>query len=65
MKPHCEMKCEMRCETANIWALISGKGNFPNFRFLWAIALLAKLIGTGLCVIEVVPIVGYGNRHNL
>ena len=56
----------MRCETATIWILIcSERKAFQTAAFCGRSLRLQSSKGTLLCVIEVVPTVGYGSRHEI
>ena len=56
----------MRCETATIWILIcSERKAFQTAAFCRRSLRLQSSKGTLLCVIEVVPTVGYGSRHEI
>ncbi len=54
----------MSCETATIWMQICGERKaFQTAAFCGRLLHLQSSKGTFLCVIEVVPTVGYGSRH--
>ena len=54
----------MRCETATIWLQICGERKaFQTAAFCGRSLCLQSSKDTLLCVIEVVPTVGYGSRH--
>ena len=60
------MRCEMRCETATIWLQICGERKaFQTAASCGRSLCLQSSKGTLLCVIEVVPTVGYGSRHEI
>ena len=56
----------MRCETANIWIQIcSERKAFQTAASSGHSLCLQSSKGTLLCIIEVVPTVGYGSRHEI
>ena len=56
----------MRCETATIWLQICGERKaFQTAAFCGRSLCLQSSKDTLLCVIEVVPTVGYGRGHGI
>ena len=56
----------MRCETTTIWLQICGERKaFQTAASCGRSLCLQSSKGNLLCVIEVVPTVGYGSRHEI
>ena len=56
----------MRCETTTIWIQVCGERKaFQTAAFCGRSLHFQSSKGISLCVIEVVPTVGYGSRHEI